>query len=91
MHILSLVAAAALAACANAPSQADCERLHAKVVELEFAATPARSPDRVAALADASRSEFVARCVESLPKKRLDCALRAATKADLVACDQIEP
>ncbi len=86
MRWMTLIFLAAFAAgCSNAPSQADCEKLLEKTLELD-AAEVGNPLDMEAE----DRAKFIQECVDKLPRGRVACALKAESKQQMIACDETE-
>ncbi len=86
MRWMTLLFLAAFAAgCSNAPSRADCETLLEKTIELE--AAEAGAPFDMTAK---DREKFINECVDDLPRNRVACALKATSKQEMLACDDLE-
>jgi len=81
MTLLFLVAVAG--GCSNAPSEADCQKLLDKTIELDAAESGA--PFEMQA---DDKAKFISECVDALPRGRVACALKAASKAQMRACDE---
>lgn len=86
-----------LVACSSGPSEADCERLRDKLIDLEFVAmgAKAQSSEERSALAkqkeetsDAVAERFKEACVSKTPKELVDCALAATSLEQVRACDE---
>lgn len=86
-----------LVACSSGPSEADCERLRDKLIELEFSAmgAKAQSSEERAAMAkqkedtsDAVAERFKDACVNKTPKELVDCALAATSLQQVRDCDE---
>jgi hypothetical protein len=94
---------AGLAACGDAPSEGDCQKLLAHLVELEVSAGGARPPtegDQAAvdtaraelakqkkAIVDGASARFLEACVDKTPKSVVSCSLAAKTLDDVAKCD----
>ena len=86
MRWMTLLFLAAIAGgCSNAPSEADCEKLLDKTLELD-AAEAGKSFDMKAE----DRAKYIRECVDDLPRGRVACALKAESKQQMVACDEDE-
>jgi hypothetical protein len=88
--------AALVAACGDAPTRAQCERLLDHVLELEVQAAGANTPETRAdldkqkqAVADSIRKEFMDTCLDKLPRSEVNCGLGAKTMDELAKCDRI--
>jgi hypothetical protein len=97
--LVALVLSAGLAACGNAPSKADCEKLLDHLIELEVKQgggdgdlPPEMAGDldkqRAAVRDFANGQKFVETCAKKTPKKVVECGLAAKDTCDLQACDQ---
>lgn len=86
MRWMTLSFLAALAGgCSNAPSQADCEKLLEKTLELDAAQMGAPFN-----MVEKDRAKFIRECVDALPRGRVACALKAESKEQMIACDETE-
>jgi hypothetical protein len=78
-------------ACSNAPSKEQCEKLLNHSIDLELRDSATALPDRAAqvkSLTDMARDEFMRQCLDEMPQPRVACALKAATKDELLSCDE---
>jgi hypothetical protein len=97
-----LVLVIAAAACGKGPSEGDCKKLLAHLVDLEFkkagaAATSDAMKAEIAkqktAVTEAKSAEFIKTCKDKMAKERVQCAL-AATELDgdngVAKCDEVK-
>lgn len=84
-------------ACSSGPSEADCERLRNKLIDLEFAAmgAKAQSSEERSAIAkqkeetgEAVAERFKEACVSKTPQELVDCALAATSLEQVRVCDE---
>lgn len=94
---LGALALALSAACSSGPSEAECERLRDKLVELEFTAMGAKAltSEARAQLAkqkqetsDSVAERFKESCLKKTPKELVDCALAATSLEQVKQCDE---
>ncbi len=85
------------AACSNAPSEGDCEKLRDKLIDLEFAAMGAKAQggesreQLTKQKQDTSEGvsvRFIEACTKKTPKALIDCALAATTLEQIKQCDE---
>jgi hypothetical protein len=101
--VAPLALIAGLAACGDAPSEGDCQKLLEHLVELEVSAGGAKPPtegDQAAtdtaraeltkqkkAIVDGASAKFLEACVDKTPKSVVTCSLAAKTLDDVAKCD----
>jgi hypothetical protein len=106
MHVTARALAVALAialaagfgaACSNAPSKGDCEKLRDKLIDLEFAAMGAKAQsgeerDQLAKqkqeTSEGVAAQFAEACTKKTPKAVIDCALAATSLEQVKQCDE---
>ena len=85
------------AACGNAPSEGDCEKLRDKIIDLEFAAMGAKAQTGEAReqltkqkqeTSEGVSARFAEACIKKTPKALIDCALAATTLEQVKQCDE---
>ena len=96
MRHLLLVVVVALAACKDAPSQAQCQKLLDHLIAIELDKAGAGADDTVKAelakqkqaVASAKSEEFLNVCMNKTAKARVECALAAKDRDAIVKCDE---
>lgn len=89
----------AAAACSDAPSKSDCEKLLDHLIEIEIKAGGGDGELSAEAKADlekqkkgviefASGQKFLETCTEKMTKKSVECGLAAKTSEDVAKCDE---
>lgn len=92
MRLLATLALVALSACSNAPTDAQCEKLVAHVIELELEAakTAAEAASDLTGKLDAEVGDSTRTfCETQLSIEQVQCGLAAKTSAELSACDNL--
>jgi hypothetical protein len=95
----ALLLAGALAACGNAPSKDECQKLLDHLIDLEVKSsgggsdlTPEMKADldkqRQAVTDYATGQKFIETCTQKTPKKVIECALDAKSEDDVAKCDE---
>ncbi len=78
-------------ACSSGPDKAECEQLLDRIVSLEVksaGAAGAKDLDKQKkSVHDFVKSDFMKQCMERTSKEKVQCALKARSKADLDKCD----
>ncbi|MGE0546666.1 MAG: hypothetical protein AB7O24_16580 [Kofleriaceae bacterium] len=91
-----LVLVVALAACKDAPSQAQCQQLLDHLVNLELDNAGANNSETVKAelakqkqaVASAKAEEFLNVCMNKTARARVECALAAKDRDAVAKCDE---
>ncbi len=95
--VAALAALALTAACSSGPSEAECERLRDKLVDLEFQAMGAKALTSEAReqlakqkrdTSDGVAERFKEACLKKTPKELVDCALSSTTLEQVKQCDE---
>lgn len=91
MRALFLAAVLSLAACADAPSADQCQKLRDHLIELqakEAGGKPVTDEERAEMDAFAKKAKYMETCTDRTTRKLVECALAATSIEEARACDE---
>jgi hypothetical protein len=97
VFVVICAALLAMAACSNSASEADCEKLRDKIIDLEFAAMGAKAQTAEAReqitkqkreTSDGVAARFKESCLKNTPKALVECATNATSLEAIKQCDE---
>ena len=83
--LLVATIASAIAGCKDKPSEAECAKLLDHVIAVEYA--EAAGSQEAATVKASVKKEFIAECIDNMPKHKVLCGLKATDNKGLLDCD----